>query len=494
MDHLRQSLSQRQTLRQVQNLRQIQVARLLELPAQDLDQHIEEEVEKNPALEAEDLDDSTADGLQVELPGRMLTAAKTPTSAEENENPDWNAQDGYREPKVALEESEDFYGPFNFRTTQSLYESLIEQLAPFELQDWEREVVEFIIYNLKPEGLLSVPLEKLARQYAYQVGREVALSEWERLLVQVVHKLEPPGVGARNLLEAFRLQIEALDPQEEPLKPLLHKLVTEHSEALEKGQWERIRRRMALDEATWKALIRRLAALDPRPGLSADEAVAPAISPDFILHFREDGSFQVEVVYYRARRLRIRRQYLELLEKLARQREPELRETYEEIKKRVEAAKQFMEHLQQREKTLRLTVEEIVRQQKSFFLNGCDEKYLRPMILEDVANAVGLDISTVSRVAHSKYIQTPCGIYPLKFFFSEGVRAADGGEVANKAVWRHIRELIEGEDPENPYSDEALVKLLQERGIEIRRRTVAKYRHQLGIPTAAERRQRYKLR
>jgi RNA polymerase sigma-54 factor len=251
---------------------------------------------------------------------------------------------------------------------------------------------------------------------------------------------------------------------------------------------------MALDEATWKALIRRLAALDPRPGLSADEAVAPAISPDFILHFREDGSFQVEVVYYRPRRLRIRRQYLELLEKLARQREPELRETYEEIKKRVEAAKQFMEHLQQRERTLRLTVEEIVRQQKSFFLNGCDEKYLRPMILEDVANAVGLDISTVSRVAHSKYIQTPCGIYPLKFFFSEGVRAADGGEVANKAVWRHIRELIEGEDPENPYSDEALVKLLQERGIEIRRRTVAKYRHQLGIPTAAERRQLYKLR
>ncbi len=494
MDRLRQSLSQRQTLRQVQNLRQIQVARLLELPAQDLDQHIEEEVEKNPALDAEDLADPTADGLHIELPGRMLTSAKSPAPAEENENPDWSAYDGYREPKVALEEPEDFYGPFNFRATQSLYELLIEQLVPYELQGWEREVVEFMIYNLTPEGLLAVPLEKLSRQYAYQRGREVPLSEWERLLVQVVQKLDPPGVGARNLLEALRLQIEALDPQEEPLKPLLYKLVTEYGEALEKGQWERVQRRMGLDEATWKALIRRLAALDPRPGLSADEAVAPAISPDFILHLREDGSFQVEVVYYRPRRLRIRRQYLELLEKLARQKEPELRETYEEIKKRVEAAKQFMEHLQQRERTLRLTVEEIVRQQKAFFLSGCDEKCLRPMILEDVASAVGLDISTVSRVAHSKYIQTPCGIYPLKFFFSEGVRAADGGEVSNKAVWRHIRELIEGEDPEKPYSDETLMKLLQERGIQIRRRTVAKYRQQLGIPTAAERYQLYKLR
>jgi len=496
MDRPRQSLSQRQTIRQVQNLRQIQVARLLELPAQDLDHHIEEEIEKNPALEAEDTTDPTADGLQIELPGRMLTTAKAPNLAEDNENPDWNGYDAdsYREPRVALEESEDFYGPFNFKATQSLYESLIEQLAPFELRDSERKVVEFIIYNLTPEGLLSVPLEKLARQYAYQTGQDVPLTEWERLLVQVVQNLDPPGVGARNLLEALRLQIEALDPQEEPLKPLLYRLVTEYGDALEKGQWERIQRRMGLDEATWKALIRRLAALDPRPGLSADEAVAPAISPDFILHLREDGSLQVEVVYYRPRRLRIRRQYLELLEKLARQKDPELRETYEEIKKRVEAAKQFMEHLQQRERTLRLTVEEIVRQQRAFFDNGCNEKYLRPMILEDVARAVGLDISTVSRVVHSKYIQTPCGIYPLKFFFSEGVRAADGGEVANKAVWRHIQELIAEEDPEKPYSDETLVKLLQERGIQIQRRTVAKYRQQLGIPTAAERRQLYKLR
>jgi len=496
MDRLRQSLSQSQTLRQVQNLRQIQVARLLELPAQGLDQHIEEEVEKNPALEAEEVTDPGVEGLQIELPGRLLTAAKTPASAEENEPSDWNGYetDSYREPKIPLEEPEDFYGPFNFGNTQSLYESLIEQLAAFELQPWEREVVEFIIYNLTPEGLLAVPLEKLARQYAYQEGKEVPLSEWERLLQHVVHKLEPPGIGARNLLEALRLQIEVFDPQEEPLKPLLWKLVTEYGQALEKGHWERIRRRMGLEEATWKALVRRLASLNPRPGLAASDEVAPAVTPDFILHLRDDGTFQVEVLYYRPKRLRIRRQYLELLEKLARTKDPELRETYEELKKRVEAAKQFMEHLQQRERTLRLTVEEIVRQQKAFFLSGCDEKRLRPMILEDVARAVGLDISTVSRVAHSKYIQTPCGIYPLKFFFSEGIRTESGGEVANKAVWSHMKELIAQEDPERPYSDEALVKLLRERGIQVRRRTVAKYRQQLGIPTAAERRQLYKLR
>jgi RNA polymerase sigma-54 factor len=269
----------------------------LELPAQELDQHIEEEVEKNPALEAEEATDPSVEGLQIELPGRLLTAAKAPASAEENEPSDWNGYetDSYREPKIPLEEPEDFYGPFNFGTTQSLYESLIEQLAAFELQPWEREVVEFIIYNLTPEGLLAVPLEKLARQYAYQEGKEVPLSEWERLLQQVVHKLEPPGIGARNLLEALRLQIEALDSQEEPLKPLLWKLVTEYGPALEKGQWERIRRRMGLEEATWKALVRRLASLNPRPGLAASDEVAPAVTPDFILHLYEDGTFQVEV-------------------------------------------------------------------------------------------------------------------------------------------------------------------------------------------------------
>ena len=496
MDRLRQSLSQHQTLRQVQNLRQIQIARLLELPVQELDQHIEEEVEKNPALEVEDAPEAV-EGLHIELPGRMLTAGRSQPSSEDTDNSDWtlNEPESAREPKIAIEETEDFYGPFNFKATQSLYESLIEQLVTFELQPWERGVVEYIIYNLTPEGLLAVPLEKLARQYAYQNGGEaVPLSEWERLLTQVVQKLDPPGIGARHLLEALRLQIEALDPQEEPLRPLLLKLVTVYGEALEKGRWEEIRRRMGLDENTWRALIRRLASLNPRPGLTASEEVPPAITPDFMLHIDEEGNFRVEVLYYRPRRLRIRRQYLELLEKLARQKDPELRETYEELKKRIEAARQFMEHLQQRERTLRLTVEEIVRQQKAFFLSGCDERRLRPMILEDVARAVGLDISTVSRVANSKYIQTPCGLYPLKFFFSEGIRTVSGGEVANKAVWRLIKDLIDQEDPEKPYSDEALMKLLQARGIQIQRRTVAKYRQQLGIPTAAERRQLYKLR
>ncbi len=495
MDRLRQNLSQRQTLRQVQNLRQIQVARLLELPAQELDQHIEEEVEKNPALEVEDAPES-AEGLHIELPGRILTAGRAPSTAEDSDNPDWTAndRDPYQEPKIPLEEPEDFYGPFNFKATQSLYDSLIEQLTIFTLQPWEREVVEFIIYNLTPEGLLSVPLEKLARQYAYQGKGDIPLLEWERLLTQVVQKLDPPGIGARNLLEALRLQIEALNPQEEPLQPLLLRLVTEYGEALERGQWERIRRRMAVDEPTWKALMRRLASFSTRPGLAASEEVAPAVSPDFILHIDEEGAFRVEVLYYRPRRLRIRRQYMELLERLARQKDSESRDTYEELKKRIEGAKQFMEHLQQRERTLRLTVEEIVRQQKAFFLSGCDEKRLRPMILEDVAKAVGLDISTVSRVANSKYIQTPCGLYPLKFFFSEGIRTAGGGEVANKAVWRHIQELIGQEDREKPYSDEVLVKLLRERGIQIQRRTVAKYRQQLGIPTAVERRQLYRLR
>jgi RNA polymerase sigma-54 factor len=459
-----------------------------------LDQHIEEEVEKNIALETDEPADP-ADGLVIELPGRLLSPQSKTAPAEEPEPPSSIPLDlsTSHQEKLFSDETEDFYGPYNYKPSQSLYEQLIEQLASWELHDWERNIVEFIIYNLTPEGFLSAPIEKLARLYTYQGLGTVALSDWERLLTTVVQKLDPPGIGARTTIEALKLQIEALDPNEEPLQPLLLRLIRDYSDLLQEAQFQRIRRRLNIDEETWRQLLRRLSSLDLRPGLSASEEVPATISPDFLLHI-EDNMLRVEVLYYKPRKLRIRRQYLELLEKLSKQKDPELRQTYEELKKRVEAAKQFMEHLMQRERTLRLTVEEIVRQQKAFFLGGCDDKLLRPMILEDVAKAVGLDISTISRVANSKYIQTPCGIYALKHFFSEGLPTKGGQEVSNKAVWGLMKELIASEDPDKPYSDEALVKLLQERGIQIQRRTVAKYRQQLGIPASSERRLHYKLR
>lgn len=493
MDRTRQGLSQQQVLRQIQNLRQIQVARLLELPAQEIDRQIDEELEKNITLEAEEGADPS-EGLQIELPGRILTRASKPeeSSASEEEPLSLPLSD-YTEGTPAYER-EDFYGPYNYSPAQGLYENLISQLASFSLSPSERRLVEYLIYNLTPEGFLETPLEKLARTYTYQTGEAVSALELERLLKEVVQRLEPVGVGARNLLEALQLQVQALDPAEEPLKPVLVRLVTEFGSYLQAGQLERIRKRLKLDEETWVKALRRLASLDPRPGIMASAELPAEVTPDFVLHIEEGGSFRVELTYVKPRRLRIRRQYLELLAKLAHQKDPELQETYEELKKRIEAAKQFMENLLQRERTLHLTVEEIVRQQRAFFLSSCDDKKLKPLILEDVAKAVGVDISTVSRVVSSKYIQTPCGIFRLKHFFSEGVRTSSGGEVANKAVWGVIRELIAQENSNRPLSDKEITKRLHERGILVQRRTVAKYRQQMGIPSAAERKQQYRLR
>ncbi len=465
---------------------------MLELPAQEIDRQIDEEIEKNMTLEAEEgLDPS--EGLRIELPGRMLTrATKSEDTAPEEEplnlppsssGEDWGSY-----------EREDFYGPYNYSTAPDLYENLIGQLASFALSSSERKLVEYLIYNLTPEGFLETPLEKLARTYTYRTGESVSPSELEKLLKEVVQRLEPVGVGARNLLEALQLQVQALDPADEPLKPLLERVVTDFGSYLQAGQFERIRKRLKLDEETWGRLLRRLAALDPRPGIAASADLPAEVTPDFVLHMEEDGTFRIELTYIRPRRLRIRRQYLELLSKLAHQKDPELQETYGELKKRIEAAKQFMENLLQRERTLRLTVEEIVRQQRAFFLSNCDDKKLRPLILEDVARAVGVDISTVSRVVSSKYIQTPCGIFRLKHFFSEGVRTNSGSEVANKAVWGLIRDLIAQEDPAHPLSDEEITNRLHERGILVQRRTVAKYRQQIGIPSAVERKQQYRLR
>ncbi|MDW8014675.1 MAG: RNA polymerase factor sigma-54 [Bacteroidia bacterium] len=464
---------QRQLIRQ--NQRQIQLARLLEVPAEELEKYISQEVEKNDALEVE---------LSLPEAPIIIRNSFIPSSSEseQTESPEPSPA------PLSADDSEDYYGPYNFSPARTLYESLLEQLSALELNERERKIAEYLIGNLDERGYLSESLSKLSRLFSLSLNEGFAVSEAEmEAVLQKLQGLDPPGIGARSLQEALYLQARAL-PSDEPLKPYLLRLLKEDFHLFSQRKFEKLRSKYGLSESEWNALIERLRSFSLSPGAAFSEETAPQVQPDFVLHIEADGTLKVELVQWHTPRLRINPAYKRLLHQYSqRKAEGEAAEALRYLKERVEKAERFIELLRQREYTLLHTAEEIVRQQRAFFLSGCDERHLRPLVLREVAQAVKVDISTVSRVVNSKYIETPCGIYPLKYFFSEGLTARDGKKVSNKAVKRLLQDLIAQEPHEKPYSDEKLVELLQERGISIKRRTVAKYREQLGIPSARER-------
>lgn len=470
---------QRQVLRQ--NQRQIQLARLLEVPIEELDKHINQEIEKNDALEiAEEGEDSF-----ISLPEASILVRVGSYGGEGSEDtlPAETFSTGH-----TSSEEEDYYGPYNFSVAQTLYESLLQQLSGLSLTERERAIAEYLIGNLNERGLLTESLAKLARLFSLDPqGFPVTEAEMSAVL-EKLQMLDPPGIGARSLQEVLYLQARAL-PDDDPHKPYLLRLLGEDFPLFAQRRFDRLKARYQLSEEAWSALIEKLRTFSLAPGAALSEEAAPQVQPDFILHIESDGTLRVELTRWYAPRLRTRVSYKRLLEEYSRRKkiDPEQAEVLRHIRERVERAEQFIQLLHQREQTLLRTAEEIVRQQRAFFLSGCDERQLRPLVLREVAAVVKVDISTVSRVVNSKYIETPCGIYPLKFFFSEGISAQDGKKVSNKAVKRLLRDLIANEPQDAPYSDEKLVELLQAQGIQIKRRTVAKYREQLGIPSARER-------
>lgn len=465
---------QRQTLRQSQ--RQIQLARLLEVPAEELDKYIAQELERNEGLETED--------EVIRLPeGPLLRGSSSAPQTEDS----YPGESGEIMMPSAREE-DDYYGPYNFSAGQTLYESLIEQLSSLDLNARERIMAEYLIGNLDERGYLTESLGRLARLFSMDAAQGFSVSESEmEAVLKKLQTLEPPGVAARSPQEALYLQARAL-PEDDPDKPYLLRLLGEDFRLFSQRRFDRLRAMYGLSEAQWAHLIERLRSFSLAPGAALSESTAPQVQPDFLLHVESDGTLRVELTRWYAPRLRVSTSYKKLLEQYGRRKaDGELSEVLRHVRERVERAEQFIQLLRQREHTLLRTAEEIVRQQRAFFLSGCDERQLRPLVLRQVAEAVKVDISTVSRVVSSKYIETPCGIYPLKFFFSEGVRARDGRQISNKAVKRLLQDIIAEESPDDPLSDEKLVEILQARGIDIKRRTVAKYREQLGIPSARER-------
>lgn len=474
---LRSQLVQRQLLRQ--NLHQIQLARLLEVPNSELEKAIEEEAEKNEALEVE---------IPLALPQGPIVQGGlfTPGSGQEDEE----APKAGPSPSYTDSESEDFYGPYNFSAPPSLYEHLMEQLPSLDLSPRAGRIAQYLIGNLNEKGFLVEPLPKLARYLSSEPDLQdppVSVEEIEAVL-QKLQRLEPPGIAARSLQECLLLQAQAL-PDTDPHKALFIRLFTEDYSLLSAGKLSKIQKKYRLNQEAWEAVLRKLRLFSHNPAASLSEETAPQVLPDFLLRIEPDGRMEVELLYYRPIRLRVNKAYKKLLESYAEQTTDEATAAViRHLKERIERAERFIELLQQREKSLLRIAREIVLHQRAFFLRDCDEKALRPLILQDIAQAVKVDISTISRTVSRKYIQTPCGIFPLKYFFSEGVRTKEGKNISNKAIKKHLQELIAQEDPHNPYSDDKIAKILRQKGIDIQRRTVAKYRQQLGIPSARARR------
>lgn len=476
---LKQQLQQK--LQQKLSPQQIQLIRLLELPAIELEERVKHELEDNPALEEgkEPVDDfehtegedggedaSPADG-EPDL-GDYLT---------EDDIPDYKL----REMTERAERKEEV--PFS--AGQSLNEHLSRQLGLRDLPEKQVRVAEYIIGNIDDDGYLRRDLSSIADDLMFMAGQEVSEKEVEEVL-RVIQDFDPSGVGARDLRECLLIQLEKKEKTE--VTDWAIRVLTDYFEEFTRKHYDKIARGLDIDEATLKKVIREITLLNPKPGSawggSMDLAMGQIV-PDFIVE-ANNGELTLSMNNREVPDLRINREYAEMFQDYSANKAnqtAERREAVQFVKQKLDSAQWFIDAVRQRNETLRRTMEAIIRLQRDFFLTG-DEATLRPMILKDVAERAGYDISTISRVSNSKYVQTNFGIYPLKYFFSESTKTDSGEEISTREVKKIMRERVEAEDKRKPLTDEELATILKEKGYVIARRTVAKYREQLGIPVA----------
>ena len=470
-----------QSLQQRLSPQQIQVVRMLELPALEMEERIKQELEENPALE-EGRDPTESDDEPATDPDDEMTAEDSSLA----DLGDYLTDDDIPEYQLrAMSNAEERREEIPFAVGPSMHDHLEEQLSLRSLTEREREIGRYIIGNIDDDGYLRRELSAVADDLMFKAGIEANEADVEAVL-RIIQDFEPAGVGARDLRECLLLQLKKKRPT--PDTALALRILNEHFDAFTRKHYEKIRRALDLDEATLKAVLREITRLNPKPGNGWNEASDTAmnrITPDFIVDCH-NGQLSLSMNQRDAPELHVNREYADMFRDYLgnkSNRGPEMRNAVQFVKQKLDAARWFIDAVRQRRETLQRTMEAILMLQTDFFLTG-DETKLRPMILKDVAEHAGYDISTVSRVSNSKYVQTNFGIYPLKFFFSEGVLNDQGEEISTREIKKIMRETIDAEDKRNPVTDEALCALLRAKGYTPARRTVAKYREQLGIPVA----------
>ena len=461
-------LKQGLELKQTQKLSplQIQTIKLIELPIQELEQRIKDELEDNPVLddpqpsdkEDDEPKDVSLDEINEDdsIPGYRLRV----NNYGKDEKPQYNT----------------------FSVKESFTQSLMDQLGFRNLTKHEYAVAAFIIGSLDEDGYLRRDIESLVDDLAFRANIETDAEEVERML-RIIQEFEPVGVGARNLRECLLLQLKAARRTPEVENATI--LLTDHFQDFSNRHFQKIMSRMGIGEEELKAAMNRILKLNPSPGGQIDDSYndqAQQIVPDFVLNI-EDGEMKLTMPRFSIPEIRVNRKYASILSETTSSSSREQKEAATFVKQKLDSAKWFLEALKQRQNTLRSTMQAILDYQHDYFLDG-DESNLRPMVLKDIAEKTGFDISTISRVVNSKYIETHFGIYPLKYFFSEGLKNEEGEDVSTRELKKALRECVDAEDKHKPLTDDQLVMEMNKRGYKVARRTIAKYRDVLDIPKA----------
>ena len=471
------AINQKQVLSLQQKLspQQIQMIKLLELPTVQLEQRIKQEIEDNIVLEEEEHASEEEEQPQQISVDEYLREDDTPSYKSRINN--YSKDDKQR--------------PVFLTEGRSLPEYLLEQLGFRNLSERDMRLAAYLVGSIDEDGYLRRDLESVADDIAFTLGIETSAEELERLL-GVLHELEPAGIGARNLRECLLLQMAQIPINSRPRR-LARKILTNYFEEFVKKHYEKLMSRLQVSEEDFREAIAEIRRLSPKPGNLYAEGgtdTTPYIIPDFILDY-QDGRFQLSLNSYNVPEVRVNRRYMDMIREMVGSdgtvREKD-KEAIQFVKNKIDSAKWFISAIKQRHDTLMHTMQAILDYQREYFIDG-DQSKLRPMILKDIADATNLDVSTISRVVNSKYVQTQFGIILLKSLFSEAMQTESGEEVSSYEIKNILQECIDEEDKRHPLTDETLMDILNSKGYRIARRTVAKYREMLGIPVARLRKQ-----
>ena len=472
------AINQKQVLSLQQKLspQQIQMIKLLELPAVQLEQRIKQEIEDNIVLEEEE-----RSAEDEEQPPQQISFDEY---LREDDTPSYKS-------RINNFSKDDKQRPVYLTEGRSLQEYLVEQLGYRNLPERDMRLAVYLIGSIDEDGYLRRDLESVADDIAFTMGLETTAEELERLL-GIIHELEPAGIGARDLRECLLLQMAQMPVNTRPRR-LARKILTSYFDEFVKKHYEKLMARLQISEDDFRDAIAEIRHLSPKPGNLYAEGgtdTTPYIIPDFILDY-QDGRFNLSLNSYNVPEVRVNRRYMEMIREMVgsdgRVREKD-KEAIQFVKNKIDSAKWFISAIKQRHDTLMRTMQTILDYQQEYFKDG-DKSKLRPMILKDIADRTGLDVSTISRVVNSKYVQTQFGIILLKSLFSEAMQTESGEEVSSYEIKNILQECIDEEDKRHPLTDETLMDILNSKGYRIARRTVAKYREMLGIPVARLRKQ-----
>lgn len=477
---LKQQLQQK--LQQKLSPAQIQVIKMLEVPTLELEERIRQELEENPALEEGADSESNTDEFDDEY-GNDEGGNNDDFDPDEymmdDDIPDYKL-------KANNTSKDDKREDIPFSAGMTFHENLIDQLGLLDLSEHQHLLAEYVIGNIDDEGYLRRTAESMVDDIVFQAGIQTTDEEMLQI-IELVKQFDPAGIGATTLQECLLLQLQRKKQTTEVV--LAAKIIDHYFEEFTKKHYDKITKSLNIDEEQLKKVIAEITRLNPKPGNAWGgnilEKSMSTIVPDFILE-TEGRQLIVNLNNSNVPELRVNTTYNEMFQDYASNKKNQSREMKDAIlfvKQKIDAARWFIDAIKQRQQTLLTTMTAIVQFQKEFFLEG-DDTFLKPMILKDIADRTGYDISTISRVSNSKYIQTDFGVYPVKYFFSESMTNDSGEEVSTREIKKILQDCIDNENKQKPLNDDALADVLKEKGYLIARRTVAKYREQLNIPVA----------